>query len=89
MEIGASDPPNLRAFGQGRWRHTGGPNYTAVMKFFRFNRDGSFAGTDRITRTIELSDDGKEFAATAFVEIFDIDDKLIQTGCATETATRS
>lgn len=46
------------------------------MKFFRFNRDGSFAGTDRITRNIELSDDGKEFAATAFVEIFDIDEKV-------------
>jgi hypothetical protein len=42
----------------------------------------------KVTRQIALSRDGNTFAATAFVEVFDTNDTLVQTGCATEAARR-
>jgi hypothetical protein len=86
IETGAHDKPNLCVLGQGTWRHTGGQNYRALLRFLRFNQDGTFAETQKVTRRIELSDDGKTFTATATVEVFDADDCLLRTGCATETA---
>ncbi len=88
IETGASDMPPLQGPGQGFWRHTGGTNYTAVLKLFCFNHDGTFAGNEKVTRNIELSDNGNEFTATACIEVFDTEDRLVQTGCATVTAKR-
>jgi hypothetical protein len=88
IETGARAAPNLCNLGQGTWRHIGGQNYCAVLRFFGFDRNGTFAETQKVTRHIELSDDGKEFTATASVEVFDADDCLIRTTCATETARR-
>ena len=87
LETGAG-LPTRRGPGLGTWQHVGGQSYTAVFRFFRFNADGSFAGTRRVARTIELSEDANEFTATATDELFDAGGNLFQTGCATETATR-
>jgi len=80
--------PTRRGPGLGTWQYVGGQSYSAVFRFFRFNADGSFAGTRRVARTIELSRDANEFTATATDELFDASGNLFQTGCATETATR-
>ncbi len=80
--------PTSRGPGLGTWQHLGGRSYSAVFRFFRFNTDGSAAGSRKVTRTIELSRDANEFTATASDELLDANDNLIQTGCATETATR-
>jgi len=72
----------------GTWRQVGAQDYAAVFRFFRFNPDGSFAGTTKVTRNIELSRDANEFTATSSFENFDANDNLISTGCATETASR-
>jgi hypothetical protein len=84
IETGARATPNLSGLGHGTWRHIGGQSYSAVLRFFRFSEDGTIAEMQKITRHIELSDDGKEFVATACAEIFDADDGLIRTCCATE-----
>jgi hypothetical protein len=78
----------LRGSSLGTWHQVGAQNYTAVFRFFRFNPDGSFAGTTKVTRNIELSRDANEFTATSSVETFDANDNLIATGCARETASR-
>src|SRR5215207_11098417 len=80
--------PTRRGPGLGTWQYAGAQSYSAVFRFFRFNADGSFAGTRRVARTIELSRDANEFTATATDELFDASGNLFQTGCATETATR-
>ena len=80
--------PTRRGPGLGTWQYVGEQSYSAVFRFFRFNADGSFAGTRRVARTIELSRDANEFTATATDELFDASGNLFQTGCATETATR-
>jgi hypothetical protein len=78
----------LRSPSFGTWRYVGDQQYAAVFRFSRFNPDGTFAATQRVTRTIELNREATAFTATALVELFDINDSLFQTGCATETATR-
>jgi len=65
-----------------------GNNYAAVLRFFRFNHDGSVAETQKVTRRLDLSDDGMGFTGTAVVEVFDANDMLITAHCATETANR-
>jgi hypothetical protein len=85
IETGARNEPSMSSPGQGTWRHIGGQNYCAILRYFRFNADGTVAGTQKVTRHIELSDDGIEFTATASIEVFDNEDCLIQTDCATET----
>jgi hypothetical protein len=65
-----------------------GNRFTAVLQFFRFNHDGSVAETQKVTRRLELSDDGMGFTGTAVVEVFGADDGLIVALCSTETAKR-
>ena len=81
-------PTPLRSASLGTWRHLRGGSYTAVHRFFVFNADGSFAGTQKTTIDIELTRNADEFTATAATETFDPTDKLISNGCATSTATR-
>ena len=88
IETGARATPNPDSLGHGTWRHIGGQNYSAVLRFFRFSQDGTIAEMQKITRHIELSDNGKEFTSTASLEVFDGDDSLIRTNCATERGKR-
>jgi hypothetical protein len=77
----------LRTPSVGTWRHLNGHTYTATLRFFRYNPDGTFASTAKVTRTIELSQDGDQFTSTGSVEDFNAAGVRISVGCATETAT--
>lgn len=83
-----ANPPTTGGPAFGSWQHLGGRRYITVFRFFRFNPDGSFAGIQRVTRNITLSRDGEHLTSTISFEIFDANDNLIGTGCATETAER-
>jgi hypothetical protein len=54
-EFGARNPPEQRGPGMGVWRREGRDRYSAVLEFLLFNVNGTFAGTQKVTRTIELS----------------------------------
>lgn len=88
QETTAGSAPNLRSNGYGVWRQTGENSFSNSFKFFRFKADGSYDGWQKVRQQIGMSASGNEFSATSSIEIFDTDDKLIQTGCATATATR-
>jgi len=79
----------LRSPSVGNWKHVHGHTYSATFRFFRYNPDGSFASTAKVTRMIELFQDDSHFTSTGTVEDFNADDVLISTSCATETATRA
>jgi len=79
----------LRGPGVGTWRRLQGNTYTSMFEFFRFNPDGTFASTARVTRTIELSEDGRQFTSIGTVEDFDVQDVRVSIGCATEIAVRA
>jgi hypothetical protein len=88
-ELAPRSSPSLRSAGLGTWGYVDRHQYTAVFRFSRFNPDGSFAATQKVSRVIDLNREGNAFSATAVVEIFDANDNLIlPTGCATETGTR-
>ena len=78
----------LRSSSVGQWRHLQANSYTSTFWFFRRNPDGTFAATVKVTRMIELGDDGNHFISTGTVEDFNADGVLISSGCATETAER-
>ncbi len=79
----------LRGPGVGTWRRVAANTYTSVFEFFRFNPDGTFASTARVTRAIELSEDGTQFTSIGTVEDFDAQDVKVSSGCATEIAVRA
>lgn len=86
METGSGS--FMRSPSHGTWHDTGHRNFTATFIFFRFNSDGTPAGTQKVTRNIIVGPNPDEFNAVAAIEIFDVSGNLISTGCATETAQR-
>ncbi len=87
-ETSAALPPALRSAGYGVWERGRRSTYTSSFIFLRFNPDGSYGGTQKITSNIELGWTGNTYATTTSIQIFDANDTLVGTGCATATATR-
>lgn len=81
-------PPALRTPGHGVWSFFGERSYTGVSEAFLFNPAGVWTGTQRLTQSIEIGQDGDELNSTASNEIFDINGNLILTGCATAVGSR-
>ena len=77
-----------RSAGLGTWRHLGGRSYATHHKFIEYSAAGSFNGTTVLTREIELSANADDFTATTTTEVFNAAGQLINTVCATATATR-
>jgi hypothetical protein len=84
----AGQPPSLSTPGLGVWRHTDGHTYGAVSEAFVFSSTGTWTQTHKLTRVIEIGDDGNEFTDTIALEIFDTNGNLIVTGCGTSVASR-
>lgn len=80
--------PRNRTDAQGNWAHVSAATYSSVAKAFRFNADGSFAGTAKLYRTIVLDPATDGFEASAESEIYDEAGTLIARGCADEVGTR-
>ena len=72
----------------GAWHADQKGGYSAVFWYSRFDGAGAFTQTVKVGRQIQLGLDAKTFTASAFVEVFDVNDTLVQTGCATEAASR-
>jgi hypothetical protein len=82
-------PDSVHSAGLGTWRHLRGPNYTVIDRFFVFNTDGSFSGTQVVTRPdIALIRTDNKYTNTATSEFFNSADQLVSTGCSTVIATR-
>jgi hypothetical protein len=63
-------------------------SYSAVSEAFLFSPAGAWIQTHRLTRAIEIGEDGNEFTDTVALEIFDTNGNVIGRGCATSVATR-
>jgi len=61
--------------------------YTSTFRFFRYAVDGTFAGSQRVSRTIQLS--GDKFTSTISAQVLDPGDQVVQTVCGTEVSSRS
>ena len=82
-------PPATRGPGFGVWRRdAGGAGYSARFRFLRYNPDGSFAGTMRVTRVLALSADGNTQTSTNTAQVLDVAGVVLQSSCATDVSTR-
>jgi hypothetical protein len=87
-ELNAGGNPTRRSPSFGTWHPDEEGTYSAVFRYSRFDPDGTFSQTVKVTRQIQLGRNANTFTANAGVEVFDVNDTLVETGCATEAATR-
>ena len=79
----------LRGPAHGAWEHVSGRVYADTHYFFRFDSNGMLLGSQKIRETVELSQDGDSYTATASSDQFDPNGNLTASGLpATITATR-
>jgi hypothetical protein len=81
-------PPATRSTAFGQWRNTGGQAYSAGFRFYRFNSDGSLAGSQRVQRNITLAADANGFTGTLTGQVLDNAGAVLAPVCGSETATR-
>ena len=80
--------PALLSTGHGVWEHLGGRSFTNTVVLFRFNPDGTYAGTAKVTRQIELGENPDELTSTDIGEATDPNGNVIGTRCATVVGRR-
>ena len=84
----SNEPQASRTAQYGAWERTHGRTYAATGVFYRFDAQGSFVGTTKINRTIELAPDGKTFQHIARVGVYDAGDHLVSSVVAKASGVR-
>ena len=82
-------PPTTRGPGFGSWEYLGVQQFTATLRFFIYNPDGTFAGTRRVAQEISMGADNNSWESTVTNIIFNPAGTPIATGCATASAVRA
>ena len=82
-------PPSTRGPGFGSWAYTGEQQFTATIRFFIYNPDGTFAGVRRLVQEIVMGPDNNTWESTVATIIFNPAGVPIVTGCATASAVRA
>ena len=81
--------PALKTASFGVWeRERGWREYSFSFMFYRFNPDGTLAGSQKVRQTLQLGESGSDFTTTGTLEVFDPDGNVLATGCATSTGVR-
>lgn len=88
IATGSNTSPAFQSTGHGVWEHTGGRSFVNTVEFFLFRPDGSYAGIQKLTRSIELDPNFDEFNSTDSFEIIDPTGNVVGTGCATGVGQR-
>lgn len=85
---GQVQTPALRSPGHGVWQRQHGRNYSFKFVFLRYDANGAFIGSQKITAALELGANRNEFTTHSTVEILDANGTVIGSGCATAVGTR-
>lgn len=87
--IGPGSSPALRSPGHGVWeRQHGRHDYSFAFTFDRYNATGAFIGSQTVSAALELGRSSDEFTTKSGIQIFDANDTLIATACATAVGRR-
>jgi hypothetical protein len=84
-----SQPPSTHGPAFGTWQSQGGGVYASGFEFYRFNADGTLAGSNVVQRTVTLGGGDGGFTSTLAVAVNDPTGANLMNACGTETATRS
>lgn len=87
--IGPGSSPALRSPGHGVWqRRHGWQVYSFAFTFYRYNASGVLLGSQKITGDLELGGSGDAFKTRSVIEVLDVNDVVVGSGCATAVGTR-
>ncbi len=85
----ANEWPATRTEAYGSWERIAGRLYANTTVFFRFNpQTGAYLGSQKISRTIRLSQDSKTFTLVARVNVLDPAGNVVASFIATATGER-
>ena len=86
--VAPGSTPALRSPGHGVWqREHGWQDYSFAFIHNRYDATGAFLGTQVVRATLELDGSGDALSTQATVRVFDANDALIGTFCATAAGT--
>ena len=84
-----NQPPTQFGAAMGRWSAgASAGSYTIQFRFFRFNADGSPAGSQRVTHSWTVDGGGATATGTIAAQVLDPADNVIASICAQTTNTR-
>jgi hypothetical protein len=84
--VSSSAPmPSTRGLAHGTWTHVGHRNFTSTFTWFRFDATGQAVGTQRVRRTMRVSQSGTSFSGTDVVEVIAPTGAVLVTIHGTET----
>lgn len=84
-----NQPPALNGPALGVWRRgTTAGAYTGLFRFYRFNVDGTPAGSQKVTYTITLDAAGNASTGTIAAQVLDLNEAVVGAVCATASSTR-
>jgi hypothetical protein len=83
-----NQPPTSHGPGFGTWRSQGHGKVSSSFQFFRFNPDGTFAGSNSVQREITLDADDEAFTSTITVAVLNPAGVQVGSSCGSETAER-
>jgi hypothetical protein len=68
--------------------NTAGRTTPSRSTFYRYDASGVLLGSQEITAALDLFPGGDEFESRSAIEILDVNDNVIGTGCATAVGKR-
>lgn len=80
--------PGARSTGIGIWSKNADGTYAAKFRYYRFNTDGTLAGSNVVTTTRTLSADANSYSGTTRNEVRDPTGAVLSTVCVTDVAAR-
>lgn len=83
-----ASPPGSRGPGMGIWWRNNDGSYAAKFRFYRYNNDGTLAGTNVVTSTRTLSADFNSYSGDTRGEVRDLSGNVIATNCVSDMGTR-
>jgi len=80
--------PSSRGPGFGVWSKNADGTYAVKFRFYRYNADGSLAGSNVLTATRTLSADANAYNGVTRNEVRDATGAVLQTVCVSDVGTR-
>jgi hypothetical protein len=82
-------PPTTRGPGFGSWEHVSENQFSATLRFYMYNADGSLAGVRRVAQDITLGADSNSWESVVGNITYDANGTQTGVGCATAVAQRA
>lgn len=83
-----ASPPSTRGPGFGIWSRNADGTYAVKFRFYRYNSDGTLAGTTVVTSKRTVSADSNSYTGDTRSEVRDVAGAVMAQTCVTDVGTR-